>query len=328
MQQLLAYIQAEQPRVNEHLQRLLEAVDPTVRPVVDHVLAAGGKRLRPLLLLLTARALGRDDESLYPLACSLEYLHSATLMHDDILDDADLRRGRPAAHIRFGVTPTILAGDVLLALGNRLMAEGDDPRLTQCISTAIMETASGVVVEIANVGNIDLARDAYLRIVTGKTAWLLQAACQCGAIAAKVTSEQEAAAAAFGLNLGIAFQLVDDALDYDTTRELAGKPVGADLLEGKVTLPLLFYLEQAPEAERGELRALMQRLREGEPASSLAAAFAPFIENVVAAGGDVKTRDAAAQYASTAGAALDALPETPEREMLREAVAYVVSRNT
>ncbi|MCA1987258.1 MAG: polyprenyl synthetase family protein, partial [Desulfovibrio sp.] len=137
MHALLEYLRAEQPHINDALHRLLADLNPLVRPVAEHVLAAGGKRLRPLLLLLTARGLGRHDEDLYPLACALEYLHSATLLHDDILDGAALRRGRPAAHTLFGITPTVLAGDVLLALGNRLMADSGNARLTACISNSI-----------------------------------------------------------------------------------------------------------------------------------------------------------------------------------------------
>ncbi|AGW13248.1 polyprenyl synthetase family protein [Megalodesulfovibrio gigas] len=326
MHALLQYLQAEQPRINAVLDRLLADLNPLVRPVAEHVLAAGGKRLRPLLLLLTARSLGRDDDALYPLACSLEYLHSATLLHDDILDGAVLRRGRPAAHTLFGLAPTILAGDVLLALGNRLMADAGDARLAVCISKSIMATATGEVQEIAQVGNINLTLADYLEIITGKTAWLLQAACQCGAIAAGATPVQEAAAARYGLDLGIAFQLVDDALDYDATREKAGKPVGADLLEGKVTMPLLFYLEQAPAAEKEVLAGLMARLRQGDAPEQLAPLFAPFVQRVAACGGAQKTRDAAREYIRTAAAALDAFPAGREKDMLLEAVAYVVAR--
>ncbi|GAB7079068.1 polyprenyl synthetase family protein [Megalodesulfovibrio paquesii] len=326
MHALLEYLHAEQPRINASLQALLAELNPLVKPVAEHVLAAGGKRLRPLLLLLCARGLGRDDDALYPLACSLEYLHSATLLHDDILDDATLRRGRPAAHTLFGLTPTILAGDVLLALGNRLMADSGDARLTACISRSIMATATGEILEIAQVGNIGLTVQQYLEIITGKTAWLLQAACQSGAIAAGATPEQEAAAAAYGLDLGIAFQLVDDALDYDATREKAGKPVGADLLEGKVTMPLLFYLETAPVEEKTALAALMARLRQGEAPESLAAEFAPFVGKVAACGGAARTRAAARDCALRAAAALDAFPASKEKELLLEAVAYVVAR--
>ena len=168
----------ELPAINAAIQKEVEALPALVKPVAGHVMEAGGKRLRPMLTILFARALDFRGDNLHTLASSLEFLHSATLMHDDILDNADLRRGKPSAHTRFGITPTILAGDVLLALANEIVARTDIPALTSCISRAIMQTATGEIMEIAAIRNSGITRTEYIEIITGKTAYLIQSACE------------------------------------------------------------------------------------------------------------------------------------------------------
>jgi octaprenyl-diphosphate synthase len=240
----------ELPVINAAIGREIDALPALVRPVAAHVMDAGGKRLRPMLTILFARALGFRGENLHTLASSLEFLHSATLMHDDILDNADLRRGKPAAHTLFGITPTVLAGDVLLALANEIVARTGNPALTSCISQAIMQTATGEIMEIAAIRKADISRGEYIEIITGKTAYLIQSACEFGVIAAEGSGRAREGARTFGLNLGIAFQLVDDALDYTSRADTSGKPLGGDLREGKFTLPLLLYLQSLPEEQR------------------------------------------------------------------------------
>ena len=240
----------ELPAINAAIQKEVDALPALVKPVAGHVMEAGGKRLRPMLTILFARALDFRGDNLHTLASSLEFLHSATLMHDDILDNADLRRGKPSAHTRFGITPTILAGDVLLALANEIVARTDIPALTSCISRAIMQTATGEIMEIAAIRNSGITRSEYIEIITGKTAYLIQSACEFGVIAAGGSERVRSAARDFGLNLGIAFQLVDDALDYTSRADTSGKPLGGDLREGKFTLPLLLYLESLPDDMR------------------------------------------------------------------------------
>ena len=226
MDDVLAYIGRELPAINAFLERSTEGLDPIVKPPVSHVLKAGGKRLRPLLTLLTARAAGLTDADPYPLACSLEILHSATLLHDDILDGAELRRGNASAHTVYGKSVTILAGDVLLALANRMVAGYGEPRLTDVLSEAILRTVTGEVKEIAATRDVTVSEDDYLDIITGKTAYLFQGACQAGAILAGASPELERSAHDYGLNLGIAFQLVDDALDYVTPLPGHGQALG------------------------------------------------------------------------------------------------------
>jgi octaprenyl-diphosphate synthase len=311
----------ELPAINAAIQGEIEALHPLVRPVAAHVMEAGGKRLRPMLTILFARALGFRGDDLHTLSSSLEFLHSATLMHDDILDNADLRRGRPAAHMRFGVTPAILAGDVLLALANEIVARTGNPALTACIARAIMETASGEIMEIAAVRNASLTRAEYIDIITGKTAYLIQSACEFGAIAAGASTRQCTAAREFGLNLGIAFQLVDDALDYTSGAETSGKPLGGDLREGKFTLPLLLYLESLTETDR------IETVRELTEAHLPAARQDRIIADIVAGGFAGRTRDEAKAYLALASRALGVLPVSVETNLLGAMIDFVLNRD-
>lgn len=319
MNAIVRYLEKELPRINEFLDAEIDKLDPIVQPAARHVMAAGGKRLRPILTILTARAF-QATADVYPLACSLEFLHSATLLHDDILDDAALRRGQKAAHVSFGKGSTILTGDVLLALANKLVADYDIPRLNAVLAEAIMRTATGEVMEIANVRNTALTRDEYHEIITGKTAYLFQGACECGAILAGKGSKVERAAHDYGLNLGIAFQLVDDALDYVSPSDVMGKPSGGDLREGKITLPLIMYLEQL---EAGHRDALLNKFVAG----SFTEEEAKTIADEVADGGMTDaTRAVAREYVAKAEKALEVFPDGEEKDILQSILEFVITR--
>ncbi len=321
MRELIAYMTAEQPRINATLEDETRRLNALVQPVVAHVLKAGGKRLRPLLTLLYARALGYTNDDIYPLACSVELLHSATLLHDDIIDDADLRRGTPAAHTLFGNTKTVLAGDVLLAQANSIVSRYGDTRLSACIADAIVATATGEIAEIEYLRSTDHPQDTYIDIIKGKTAYMIQASCQLGAMAAGADTAQVAAAECFGMNLGIAFQIVDDALDFSPSAKEIGKPVGGDLREGKLTPPLLMYRDTLAGAERAAFVTAFE-------AGSFTEAE---IETVAAAirdlGLDARTRALADTYLEQAQTALDALPECAERIALTQTIDYVRNRS-
>ena len=321
MREFYGFLETEQPRVNAFLFQEIAKLHPLVRPVVELVFQGGGKRLRPMLLLLVARSLGHTGQDIYPMACALEFLHSATLLHDDVLDGAELRRGMPAAHTVYGLTQTILAGDALLALGNRLMTGAGDPRLTACISDAIMSTVVGEIAEIAHTRDAELNVAQYLEIITGKTAYLIQAACRCGAIIAGADEKVELAASEFGLNLGIAFQLVDDALDYAASQDQLGKPVGSDLREGKFTLPLLYYLQQADASWR---HWFVSRLASGAFEDH---ELQQIVEAIRGAGCDTRTKALAQDFLAKAAQALTVFPESEEQRLLELVLNYVLSRD-
>lgn len=320
MNELLRYFQRELPGINQFLDAEAEALSGLVRDVARHIIGSGGKRIRPMLTLLHARALGYDKEDFHAIACALELLHSATLLHDDYLDDAEVRRGRAASHLVFGRTETILAGDALLALANEMGARYGNARLCWLLARGIMETAVGEIEEIQFAKHPTLDREAYMRIIIGKTARLIECACRCGAALAGATPEQEDAAGEYGLNLGIAFQLVDDALDYDSPTSETGKPEGGDLREGKVTLPLILFMEDCEEAASDTLLTLM---RDGELTDEQCAEVLAQVQD---AGCAERTRDEAAIYVERAKACLAGLPPGEERTVLGQAADYVLTR--
>lgn len=341
MRVLQGHLQQELPIINACLARETRKLPDLVRAVAEHVLLAGGKRLRPLLTILFSRCTSRIPENgtladiqnardIYPLACAMEFLHSATLLHDDILDGSDLRRGRTTAHLVFGRTETILAGDVLLALANRLVAEYGDARLSWRVAEAIMRTASGEIQELEWIKRPSLSEEHYLEIITGKTAYLIQAACHCGALLSCEESAIHQAALDYGLNLGIAFQLTDDALDYSSQAEVAGKPIGNDLREGKLTLPLILYMQTLPKEQRDATMAWLRTLGAAANPTALPEQdrdrHEQTVQAVRAAGCVEETRARAGEYVAKAENALSALPESPERSALAEALQHTLHR--
>ena len=314
------YSAKELPRIEQCLRERTSGLSPYVLPTVLHTIEAGGKRLRPLLTILTARALGYSGDGAYPLACSVELLHAATLLHDDILDKAGIRRGKPTAHTLYGTDHTILAGDVLLALANAIVAEYGDPALTACLSQALLATATGEILEIAHIRDVSLTLGKYLEIITGKTACLIQAACQSGALLAGAAPQVVRAACDFGLNLGIAFQLVDDVLDYTSPQEVSGKPKGSDIREGKLTLPLIFLLENMPGRDK---ETFTKAFKDNALSPGL---LDSILGTVVRDGHATRARDMAAQYLDKAKQSLAALPEAPETILLAQALEGMANR--
>ena len=320
MNELLQYFQRELPGINGFLDAEADKLNGLVKGVAKHIIGSGGKRIRPMLTLLFARAMGYEKDDYHAIACSLELLHSATLLHDDYLDDAELRRGRTASHLVYGRTETILAGDALLALANEMGARYGQARLSWLLAKGIMETATGEIEEIEFSKDPSLDREKYMEIIIGKTARLIECACRCGAALAGATPEQEDAAGEYGLNLGIAFQLVDDALDYASPTTETGKPEGGDLREGKVTLPLILLMEDGDGAGS---EALLDALKD---CSLTGAQCEALLEQVREGRYSEKTRDEAAAYVEKAKACLDGFAPGEELTVLRQAADYVLTR--
>lgn len=314
------YLLQKQPLIAKELSTEISGLPGSICPVARHVLESGGKRLRPVLVMLFAEALGRGGSEILPLACALELLHSATLLHDDIMDHAGLRRGRPTAHRVFGVTETVLAGDALLALANLIVARYGDVRLSQCLAEATMRTACGQMLEIANTGNIEQSFEEYLDIIQGKTAWMLRASCLMGAIFAGATDSESAAAAEYGVSLGIAFQMVDDALDFSTSKE-TGKPVGGDLREYKCTLPLFLYLQTLDETERLILHGKFKNRELTEED------IAFLTERICELGFDMRARDIAVTHLDKALQSIAAYPPSAAKNALYDAVRFIRERS-
>jgi octaprenyl-diphosphate synthase len=283
------------------------------------VLHAGGKRLRPFLTLLTGRALGCRNEGLFALGAAVEMLHAATLLHDDILDDANLRRGKLAAHKVFALSKVLLAGDAMLAKAISIVSAFGDTRLVECVSEAVMRTAEGEIAEFDYLRNPDLSEADYVAIITGKTAWLLRASCELGAILSGVEAPLARSASNFGLELGIAFQIVDDALDFSPASG-TGKPMGGDLKEGKVTPPLLLYLASlGPEEAAAFKRDFVANAFHPEQLEIIG-------KRIYAGGFATRAREAAETHLAAAMAALHEFPASEERLALEQMLTYVLLR--
>ena len=319
MQELKRALAEEQSPINAAMARHIAELPAAARPVAEHVFSAGGKRLRPFLTVMTGRALGCADEKLYSLGAAVEMLHAATLLHDDILDNATLRRGKPAAHTVFAGAPVILAGDALLAKAMLVVSSFGDTRLTDCISLAVMRTAEGEILEFDRLRDLTVSHDDYLAMVTGKTAWMLRASCELGALYAGASDRLAERAAAFGLELGIAFQMVDDALDFYPS-EQTGKPRGGDIREGKVTPPLRLYIDSLSPQDAAAFKTRFA----GAFVSDAEAA--EISEAVCARGFADRTRAMAEERLALAAEALDEFPDTAERDVLRQMLRYIGTR--
>ena len=309
----------ELPRINQALTSAVATLPLSTQSIAKHIFEAGGKRLRPFLTVISARLLGYKQEDVYKLAITLEMLHAATLLHDDIIDQAPLRRGRPSAHTTFPLNATILAGDALLAQGNALVAEFNDPLLSACFSKATSQTCAGEISEIDHQYDPELSHEAYIEIIRGKTAKLISCACEMGALLAKAKSLQVQACAFFGENIGLAFQLVDDAIDFAPEAQ-TGKPSGGDLREGKLTLPLRFYQDSLdPEAKKAFKQAFRTGAFSEEDCQQI-------VKRIQAAGFDQQTRQCANTYLEAATKALENLPPQSEKQLLLAMAQYVRDR--
>lgn len=292
---------------------------PLVEKIADYIISSGGKRMRPLLVLLTSGALScqRDD---YPkLAAVIEFLHTATLLHDDVVDTSDLRRGRSTANAMWGNAPSVLVGDFLYARAFQMMVELDDMRIMKVLSDATQIIAEGEVFQLTNCKNPDISEDTYFEVIKNKTAMLFEAATHSAAILAKATDEQEQACREFGMQLGLAFQLIDDVLDYTGDAETMGKNVGDDLAEGKPTLPLIQAMKVAEDADRQIIR---KAIRAGD--SSALSEICRIVEET---GALDYTKAAAIRCQDKAVAALDALPESQHTEALKHLALLAVARD-
>ncbi len=319
MQELKTRLAEELPHIEKAIDRMLFSLPKPVHAIAQHIFAAGGKRIRPFLCVLVARMFGYGKDDIYDLAITMEMLHAATLLHDDVLDKAETRRGKPAAHTLYNVTSTILAGDALLSAANAMVADFGDVRLCRCFSEATMHTAAGEILEIEHLRNVAQGADIYEEIVLGKTAWLLRASCVLGALQAKAQTESLLHVAEYGQGIGMAFQMVDDALDF-APESITGKPTGGDLREGKLTPPVRLYREYLQGKEREAFDAAFVN------GTFSAAEAARIGEEICRLGYDAKTREMASSALQKAANALAVLPKGSEQTLLQQMILYVQQR--
>ncbi len=319
IQDIFQRLKTDIDRINEALAANLSSHVQLIADVGQYVLTSGGKRVRPLLFLLSSRLCGCREDHLVDVSTIFEYLHAATLLHDDVVDAATVRRGLSSANMIWGNQAVILVGDFLLAKALSIASATNRMKVVEVLSRTTTRMAEGEVLQLIHTGNFSMTEADYFDVITRKTAILMSAACQIGAIMAGVDADRELALADFGLNLGITFQLVDDILDYTGDAQALGKPVGNDLKEGKVTLPLIHALAQAPPARR-------QRLQEVAASADPQAITRELIPALESAGSLEHARRQAQEYNRRAQQCLTAFPSSPEKDLFLEITDYLVSR--
>lgn len=321
MEHVLALLNDDMRRVEQQFREDLTSRVPLIRKVGEYVLASGGKRIRPMLVLLSARLAGYQGHAHIGLASVVEFIHTATLLHDDVVDGAVLRRGQNSANAVWGNEASVLVGDFLFAKSFSIMVRGGSLAVLQALSDATTMMAEGEVLQLVSTCDLDLAEERYIEVVQNKTAVLLAAACRCGAILGDCPTEQEEALAAYGMDLGIAFQFMDDALDYVADQAEFGKARGHDLLEGKVTLPLIHALRCCSPDERRQVEEIVAG--DDLPQSDLDMVIG-LIERYDGIG---YTRQRAGELIARAKANLAIFPPDPVCNALYALADYVVQRS-
>ncbi|HVV68683.1 MAG TPA: polyprenyl synthetase family protein [Gammaproteobacteria bacterium] len=313
-------VQNDFERVNGLILESLHSDVELIRQVSQYIIEGGGKRLRPLLTLLAARAFGYQGESHIKLAAIVEFLHTATLLHDDVVDNSDLRRGRPTANTIWGNQASILVGDFIYSRTFQIMISLQNLSIMSILANATNTIAQGEVLQLMNRNNPDISETHYLDVIRCKTAVLFAAAAEVGAHAAECTSQQQQAIATYGLYLGMAFQMIDDWLDYAVAPEETGKNLGDDLAEGKLTLPLIYAMQHGTEAESALIRSA---IKQGGLADF--SAIRQIIESTQAF---VYVKALAEQQAELAKAALVILPDNVFKQALLVLAQLAVDRTS
>jgi len=316
--------------IQQHLAADMAAVDRVIRErlhsevalvsqVADYIISAGGKRLRPALVVLSSRAHGIQDARVHELAAIIEFIHTATLLHDDVVDESALRRGRDTANAAFGNAPAVLVGDFLYSRAFQMMVGIGSMRVMEVLADATNIIAEGEVLQLMNCNDPDIDEAAYLRVIRYKTAKLFEASTRLGAVLGAADAPHEAAMAEYGMRLGTAYQLVDDILDYSGDSGSTGKNVGDDLSEGKPTLPLIHVLKHGDAEER----ALVRRAIEDGGAGDIDAVLAAIRRT----GALDYARQVADAELAAARAALDSLQASPDREVLLSLTVFAAERD-
>jgi len=289
-----------------------------IRKVAEYIVGSGGKRLRPMLLLLSAGAFGYQGPHRHELAAVVEFIHTATLLHDDVVDESNLRRGQATANALFGNAAAVLVGDFVYSRAFQMMVEVDDLRVLRVLADATNVIAEGEVMQLMNCRNPDVDEQGYLDVIRCKTAKLFEAATRLGAILSGAPRDQEDAVAGYGMHLGTAFQLIDDVLDYSGEQSVIGKHLGDDLAEGKPTLPLIYAIRRGTPQQAQLVRdAVMHGGRDG---------LAAVIDAIRSTGALDYARDQARQASRAACDALSCLPHSRHRGYLLQLADFAVTR--
>jgi octaprenyl-diphosphate synthase len=318
---LIGLAHADMAGVDALIRDRMQSPVPVIPALADHLISSSGKRLRPLLTIAAARLCGARDDACLKLAAAVEFIHTATLLHDDVVDSSELRRGRVAAHLIWGAPSSVLVGDFLFARAFELMVEAGSMAALEILARASRVIAEGEVLQLTRAHDLDLTQETYLQIIRAKTAELFAAAAEAGAVCAGAPRERCAAMRRFGQDVGLAFQLVDDVLDYSGASEALGKNPGDDFREGKATLPLLLVIARTGAPEEPFWRRTVDRREQTD------ADFQRARELMRATGALQSTLSLAADYAASAKAALaDISPVNPWRLAMEDLADFTVTR--
>lgn len=322
---ILSIVSSDLEEVEKELESNIQSPVPLVYEISKYLLGSGGKRLRPAVLLLSSGACGRLNgrERIYA-ASALELIHTATLLHDDVVDEAKLRRGKPSSNVVWGNKPTVLVGDFMLARALGLIQACGDLELIKAVTDAAAKLAEGQVLEVMNANNmLEMTEEVCFGIIENKTASLLESCGAVGAILAGVEDGLKHSLGQYGFNIGVAFQLTDDALDYSSTEEEFGKGVGQDLIEGKMTLPLFYSIEKASSSEKVKIDDILS----GE--EDFTDDELSFVRDIVERYNGVRiTNDMAEKYVDKAKSSISSLPDSDYKHSLNSLAEYIVERRT
>lgn len=315
---LLAPIVEEMRAVDATIRERLTSDVALISTIGEHIIGGGGKRLRPAILLLIARALGYRGKAHVLLATVIEFIHTATLLHDDVVDESDLRRGRPTSNAAFGNAASVLVGDFLYSRAFQMMVEAGSMRVMQILADATNRIAEGEVMQLLNIHDPTVDEKRYLGVVERKTATLFEAAARIGAVLANASAATEDACARYGATIGTAFQIIDDVLDYDGSAQAIGKRVGDDLREGKPTLPVIHALRAASPGQRSQVE---KAIRDGR------GDFTQIAQIVHEHGSIEYARQCAAVQCDTAATLVASLPASEFRDRLLDLTAFAMRRD-
>jgi octaprenyl-diphosphate synthase len=318
---LLELVDADMQRVNEVILSMVRSDVDMIPELARHLINSGGKRLRPVLTIAAAQMCGYEGASHIKLASAVEFMHTATLLHDDVVDESDLRRGKVAARILWGNEASVLVGDFLLGQAFKMMVETKSLESLRILSSAAAIIAEGEVMQLAAAKDTTTTEDAYLEVINAKTAALFSAAAEVGAVIAERSKNEQAALESFGRNLGLAFQLVDDALDYSGKQSLLGKSVGDDFREGKITLPVVLAYRRGTADERTFWQRTLEQGEQGDGDLEFATAC------MERHGALHDTVERAHHYGAIARDALEIFPDSEHKSALMDAVTFSITRD-
>ncbi len=320
LERLSELVADDMKAVNKLILRRMDSPVVLIPQLAGHIVAAGGKRIRPMLTLASSKLCGYEGERHLALATVIEFLHTATLLHDDVIDESDLRRGQDTANAVWGNKPSVLVGDFLFSRAFELMVEDGSLEVLAVLSRASAVIAEGEVMQLLTSNDTDTDEAAYLNVIESKTAHLFEASCRLGAIVTDRPKVEEDSLKAYGMNLGVAFQLIDDVLDFSAKQAELGKTVGDDFAEGKITLPVILAFRRGNDEERTFWKRVLEDLDQKE--SDLDHAMELLIKHSALS----DTVERARHYGAIARDALGIFPDSPEKKALTDLIDFCIER--